>query len=250
MAEPIASNIAQATTVAKQEIVQDSNELHNAVNTALKNEEGGSKVHVFNPDMSAEAKKAEAMKGIQVPHLREKTAPPPLATDIGSTDNKKVAEILSKSSNTTTTNTSQPPAANKTSPPATSATKSATPGSFEQDSVKPGIPDWYNVGWTGFSKLPNPGDEKAMAEFSKTHNPEEIKELYSKSRESNGVYEDDFITQFIDEKFYGEWYHNCGVVFIAIFFTWLLIKLRFGLISCFITGAFFGMSHTTRGIKQ
>jgi Ca2+-dependent lipid-binding protein len=232
MAEPIDTNIAKADTTAQRELVQDSNELHKAVNTALKNEEGGATVHVFNPEMSAEAKKAEAMKNVQVPQIvKEKD---PLATDIGSTDNQKVAEALAKSSSKPTT-----PQPTTASPPSTS--KSATPGSFVQDALKPGIPDWYKVGWTGFSKLPNPGDEKAMAEFSKVHNPEEIKEIYSKSRESNGSFEDDFITQFIDEKYFGEWYHNCGVVFVAIFFTWLLIKLRFGLFACFITGAFFGM---------
>lgn len=231
----MAELITDKTT--SKEVAQESNDLHQAINTALKAEEGGTKVHVFDPDMSPEEKKAEALKNVDVPQIKKDKAP--LATDIGSADNEKVAEALSNVPTITTTpppTSSSPP--KKASPPPTA--KSTTPGSFVQDPLKPGIPDWFHVGWTSFSNLPNPGDENAMAEFSKTHSPEEVKELYAKPRESNGSYEDDFIAQFINEKYFGEWYHNCGVVFVAIFFTWLLIKLRFGLFSCLITGAFFG----------
>lgn len=218
MAGLIPSNGVPASGISntKEELVQESNHLHQAVNTALKNE-NGAPVHTFDPDMSAQDKKAEAMKNAS--NIVDPKSP--LATDIGSTDNKKVAEAFSD------------PLAKSTSP------SKKTPGGFVEDPIKAGIPDWYNVGWTAFSNLPNPGDEKAMAEFSKTHNEEQIKETYYQSRSSNGEV-DDFIAQFISEKYYGEWYHNCGVVFVAIFFTWLLIKLRLGLMSCLIVGAFFG----------
>lgn len=216
--------VASLANVTKEEIVQESKDLHQAVNTALKNE-GGAPVHTFDPDMPAEDKKAKAMKDVPVSTILEPTVP--LATDIGSTDNKKVAEAFAD------------PLTNSNTKSSTSTPNKKKPGSFVEDPLRAGIPDWYNVGWTAFSNLPNPGDEKAMAEFSKTHSEELIKETYYKSRSSNGEV-DDFIAQFIAEKYYGEWYHNCGVVFVAIFFTWLLIKLRLGLMSCLIVGAFFG----------
>jgi hypothetical protein len=198
--------------VQKDVVAEESKQMHQTVNSALKSESGGAPVHTFDPDMPAEKKKAELMK--DVPQIIEPK--PTLATDIGSTDTKQVAKALETSSG------------------------SKTPGAYVNEPIK-GLPDWYNVGWTDFSNLPNPGDEAAMAEFSKTHTPEQIKQLFQdRSRPSNGDYENDLVAQFLEEKYYGEWFHNCGVVFVAIFFTWLLIRLRFGLISCMIVGAFFG----------
>lgn len=192
MAGPIApvtnaANNGNTPSITKNEIVQESKDLHKAINTALENEAGGAPVHTFNPDATAEEKKQEILKSAA---------------------------------------------------PTTATTVKKTPGSFVKEAA-PAIPDWYNIGWTAFSNLPNPGDEKAMAEFLKTHTPEQVKEAYYNSRSSNGNV-DDFIAQFVNEKYFGEWYHNCGVVFVCIFFTWLLIKLRLGLMSCFIVGAFFG----------
>jgi hypothetical protein len=264
MAEPIAA-VNAGTTASKNEIVQESKDLHQAINTALKNEEGGTEVHVFNPEMSPEDKKAEVLKGVQVPTVPNNT--PTLHTDIGSTDTKKLVEAINNAppagiAPTSTARPASPPptppnqaAPNQITPKTLPGRKAAvdskttstdksvknnkTPGSFVDEPVKKVIPDWYNVGWTDHSTLPNPGDEKAMAEMKKPMTDEEIKEHYYHSRSSNGDY-NDFLSEFINEKYYGEWYHNCGVVFVAIFFTWLLIKINFGIVSCFIVGAFFG----------
>ncbi|CEP18365.1 hypothetical protein [Parasitella parasitica] len=213
----------------KEAIIDESKQLHHELNTALKSEEGGAPVHVFNPDQSAQQKKEEILENApKLPTVvTDKKA---LTTDIGSTDTGKVAETVSNSSN----NNKQP---------------SKTPGAYVEQPVpiKSGsLPDWYKVGWTGFSKFPNPGDEKAMAEFAKTHSPEEIKQIFEdRSRSSNGEYGSDLVAQFISEKYFGEWYHNCGVVFVAIFCTWLLIKIRLGLMSCLIAGAFFATYYRT-----
>jgi Ca2+-dependent lipid-binding protein len=206
--------------IQKDAMVEESKQAHEAVNSALKAETGGAPVHTFNPDTSAEKKKAELMKNVEIPQILEPKSA--LATDIGSADTEKVTETLTES------------------PKEEASTASKAPGAYADVPIK-GLPDWYNVGWTDFSNLPNPGDEAAMAEFSKTHTPEQIKQLYEdRSRPSNGDYENDLVAQFLDEKYFGEWFHNCGVVFVAIFFTWLLTRVRFGLMSCFIVGAFFG----------
>lgn len=216
----------------KEAIVDESKQLHQAVNTAMKSEEGGAPVHVFNPDLPAEQKKDELMRNApEIPTVADPIShKEALTTDIGSTENKKVAETVSKSINNNNNNKQT----------------SKAPGAYVEQpvSIKDGIPDWYSVGWTGFSNLPNPGDEKAMAEFAKSHTSEEIKQIFDdRSRSSNGDYASDLVAQLVSEKYFGEWYHNCGVVFVAIFFTWLLIKIRLGLMSCLIVGAFFGKCH-------
>ncbi|KAG1446953.1 hypothetical protein G6F56_009414 [Rhizopus delemar] len=123
--------------------------------------------------------------------------------------------------------------------------KDKVPGAFVTEPIRDKLPDWYHVGWTDFSRLPNPGDEQAMSELTKTHSVDQIQELYRGARTTNGDDMNDLISQFINEKYYGEWYHNCAVVFVCIFFTWFLIKLSFGLISCFIVGAFFATYYRT-----
>ncbi|CAO0794357.1 unnamed protein product [Mucor circinelloides] len=228
---PIAANPQQQQPQQKEAIKDESNQLHQQLNTALKSEQGGAPVHVFNPDMPAEEKKDALLKNApEIPTIAEPLKhSEPLTTDIGSTDNDKIAETLSKPVNG-------------------DKQTSKAPGAYVEQPVpiKGGIPDWYNVGWTGFSNLPNPGDEKAMQEFAKTHSPEEIKRIFEdRSRSSNGDYASDLVAQFVNEKYFGEWYHNCGVVFVAIFFTWLLIKIRLGLMSCLIVGAFFATYYRT-----
>lgn len=106
---------------------------------------------------------------------------------------------------------------------------------------KNGMPTWYNVGWTGFSHLPNPGDDEAMTEFAATHTPDEILDIFTDySRSSHGDYSSDLIAQFIPDKFLGQWYFNCGVVFLAILLTWILTKCHLGLFTCLVVGSIFG----------
>lgn len=232
MSDPNTFPVAADPQQQKKAMADESNQLHQQLNTALKSEQGGAPVHVFQPDMPAEAKKDALMQNApEIPTIMEPSEhiSAPLATDIGSTANDKVAETLARPVNNSN---------NKQT--------SKAPGAYVEQPVpiKGGIPDWYSVGWTGFSNLPNPGDEKAMQAFAKTHSAEEIKRIFEdRSRSSNGDYASDLVAQFVNEKYFGEWYHNCGVVFVAIFCTWLLIKIRLGLMSCLIVGAFFGKCH-------
>ncbi|KAI9258242.1 C2 domain-containing protein [Sporodiniella umbellata] len=179
---------------SKEVIKDESSQLHKTVNEAIKEE--GAKVHVFDPDMSAEEKKQQALE--QAPQ-------------------NTLIDALKKE---------------------------PLPGAFVHEPLNK-LPDWYRVGWTGLSSLPNPGDEEAMSHLVKTHTAEQIQELYRGARATNGDEMNDLISQFINEKYYGEWYHNCAVVFVCIFFTWFLIQLRFGLMSCFIVGAFFATYYRT-----
>ncbi|KAI8973424.1 C2 domain-containing protein [Mycotypha africana] len=198
----------------KEAIVEESKELHNTINNALKSQSGGAPVHVFDPDMPAQEKKDEMLRNANMPDITE-----PLRHV--STAEKKKADKTTKAASASGAYANEPVLIN-------------------------GLPDWYKVGWTGFSDLPNPGDGAAMAKFAQHHSENDIKQLYNdRSRSSNGEYSKDLIAQFVSEKFFGEWYHNCAVVLIAIFFTWLLSKFRFGLMSCLIVGAFFATYYRT-----
>ncbi|KAI9485787.1 MAG: C2 domain-containing protein [Benjaminiella poitrasii] len=208
-------------------VVSESKELHNTVNEAIKST-SETPVHVFDPDMPPEKKAALASS--KQPSSAAVPALKPLATDIGTADTEKVAEAVS----------SKPPP----TPPTHAPANPAPPGAYVDGPLK-GLPLWYRVGWTGQSSLPNPGDEKAMAEFSKTHTAEEIQQFFKDRFSHPSSIDEDLLTQFIQQKYYGEWFHNCGVVFVAILFTWLLTKLRLGLMSCLIVGAFFATYYRT-----
>jgi hypothetical protein len=223
-----------------QGIYDDSQEIHEKVNEELKEEAAGTgaTLHTFHPDAAPETKRQEALDkaGVEMPNIRNmipgKETPPTLTTDIGSSDNQAVADALTNTDTVAETPTRLVSNTDTKEGP-------TTPGAFKSGPAK-GLPDWYKVGWTGFSDLPNPGDEIIMSEFSKVHTSEEIQELYKGSRGSNGEYNRDVLAQFVNEKYYGEWWFNVGAVFISIFFTWLLIKCGLGLMSCFVVGAFFG----------
>ncbi|KAI7907367.1 C2 domain-containing protein [Cokeromyces recurvatus] len=226
--------------ITSEAIIEESKELHNTINKTIQ-ATSDTPVHVFDPEMPPE-KKADLVSSTNTTPIKA-----PLATDIGSADNEKVAEaIVSKPS-------SPPP------PPPIHSTKdiNTPPGAYVDTPISNnGLPSWYRVGWTAQSNLPNPGDEKAMSEFSQTHTAEEIQHIYkdrysrpssSSSFKPNSItnQQEDLLTEFIPDKYYGEWFHNCGVVFISIFFTWLLTKLRLGLMSCLIVGAFFATYYRT-----
>jgi hypothetical protein len=97
----------------------------------------------------------------------------------------------------------------------TTATKE-TPGAFTK------IPNYYRSGWTAFSTLENPGGSIQLRAAE--------------------IPEDPFGDQ-LKESWYGEWWHNAGVLFFTGFFTWLLIKMGGGLASVMVVCAFLGALH-------
>lgn len=147
-----------------------------------------------------------------------------LPTDIGTTNKDDVAAAIASAS--------QKPVAQ---PPTPTPTKKdddskSVPGSFA------------NVGWTAFSKLPNPGDEEALEVLAKNHTPEQLSDLYKGTRPdtTQDSLSNDVLATYLKENYYGEWYHNTAAMFFAVFFTWLLTRLGGGLFVCFIVGAFLG----------
>ncbi|KAL0092399.1 C2 domain-containing protein [Phycomyces blakesleeanus] len=190
---------------------QQSIDAHKAVNDALKADPNGNTVYSFNPELSPEQKKAQAEENTQQVKTVLKSAS--VKPTIKSTPDDKALDT--------------------------------TPGSFTNKSQN-GIPEWYSVGWTAFSTLPNPGDEKAIKELSQKLGPDTVAELYKGSRAQSGAGDqNDLLAQIISDKYYGKWFHNGAALGAAVVSTWLLTMFGFGLLSCLIVGAFLATYYQT-----
>ena len=145
-----------------------------------------------------------------------------LATDLETSDANQVKQALANAS-------AKPVAAALPSPPA----EKKPPGAFGKPA---------QAGWTSQSKLPNPGDEKAMDEMNKVFSTDALVEMYKGSRNSTGAeaLSNDLLAQYMKESYYGEWYHNSGVLLFSVVFTWAITKLGGGLMACLVIGAFLG----------
>ncbi|KAI9485092.1 C2 domain-containing protein [Zychaea mexicana] len=183
-------------------------------------------------ELSPAEKAARAKESIQSTGLskafengQHKHAKGQLATDLETSDSAQVMQAVA--------NASAKPVARPPSPPQES---NRPPGAFGGN--KPQQP--AQNGWTSFSKLPNPGDEKAMEELSKAFNTDALVEMFKGSRDSNGSHalNNDLLAQYMKESYYGEWYHNAAVILFTVVFTWLLTKLGGGLMACLVVGAF------------
>lgn len=123
-----------------------------------------------------------------------------------------------------------------------SSSPPSAPGSFQKSNGN--LPDWYNVGWTSFSDLPNPGNEQDLETLKKTlgGSSDALVETFSTARPDKGSSKHDLISHFLSEAYYGEWYHNAGVMIFAVASTWAQTKLGGGLMGCLVIGAFLGKS--------
>ncbi|ORZ23286.1 C2 domain-containing protein [Absidia repens] len=131
-------------------------------------------------------------------------------------------------------------------PPATITTTTANaPGSFQKNNGD--LPDWYNVGWTSFSELPNPGQEQDLETLKKKlgGSSDALVEAFSTSRPDKTPSKRDLISHYLSEAYYGEWYHNAGVMIVAVASTWAQTKLGGGLMGCLVIGAFLGTYYQT-----
>lgn len=66
---------------------------------------------------------------------------------------------------------------------------SSVPGDFPA-SQAPTIPDWYKIGWRAVTGIDEPSPEGVEKE--------------------KGI-----LMQFIDEQYYGDWYHNSAIIIVA-----------------------------------
>ncbi|ORX55786.1 hypothetical protein DM01DRAFT_1321135 [Hesseltinella vesiculosa] len=125
---------------------------------------------------------------------------------------------------------------------------SPVPGEFKDKRERNhGLPEWYKVGWTAFSELPDPAFEENVDGFKKELNDstEAVAAKYSTARPDKPVEHTDMLSQYLSEAYYGEWYHNAGALFVAVASTWIQTKLGGGLMGCLVIGAFLGTYYQT-----
>ncbi|KAI8070792.1 C2 domain-containing protein [Gongronella butleri] len=125
---------------------------------------------------------------------------------------------------------------------------SPVPGEFlDKRERNHGLPDWYKVGWTSFSELPDPAFEEHVDALKQELNGsvDAVAERYSTARPDKPIEHTDMISQYLSEAYYGEWYHNAGAMIVAVAGTYLQTKLGGGLMGCLVIGAFLGTYYQT-----
>ncbi|CAO3654409.1 unnamed protein product [Mucor hiemalis] len=171
-------------------------------------------------------KKAAAEKKAEVvlDSMPKLTADVSMSNDQGTNDSKTLANAIASAEAKPT----------KSTAPATPIKKS--PGSFEA-----------KAGWNAFSQLPNPGDEKAIEELGSKLGLDSLINMYKGVRTPPSVHDNnqDLVSQFLKEAYYGEWYHNTAVMLFTVVFTWLLTRLGGGLMACLVIGAFLATYYQT-----
>ncbi|KAG1468857.1 hypothetical protein G6F56_003596 [Rhizopus delemar] len=114
-----------------------------------------------------------------------------------------------------------------------------SPGSFSTTTN-----DENKVGWNAFSKLPNPGDEESLETLANHLGLDEVINMYRGVRTESKDPED-IVSKFLNEAYYGEWYHNAAVMLFAVTFSWLLTRCGGGLMACLVVGAFLATYYQT-----
>lgn len=197
---------AQAQAQAQAQEAQHLAQKH-VENTA------GTTVHTFDDSMTPEQKKEQAEKRIPADMLPSKELnqePGAMATDVPSVDAEQIRLAAASAEK-------KPTAPTATIAKSESQQQKSTPGAYTK------IPNYYRCGWTAFSTLENPGGSIQLRAAE--------------------IPEDPFGDQ-LKESWYGEWWHNSGVLFFTGFFTWFLIKMGGGLASVMVVCAFLGELHT------
>lgn len=204
----------------------------NPVVALQKESQQGAAVHAFNPDASPQ-EKAEQAKA-NAPSAVSGTLPTAGATAVVTDIDPKLAKGHGKIPSISVTSEEDKKAlekkndAKEAAADAAAATKghtkgapsaasvasakstSSVPGEFPDEPAAPyEIPDWYKVGWTALA-----GDDPA-----------------AKANE-RGLME-----EWLSDMWFGQFYHNAGIIIFAILSTYLSAKLGGGVGWLFIIGA-------------
>ncbi|KAI8372518.1 C2 domain-containing protein [Choanephora cucurbitarum] len=184
------------------------------------------KVNDFKDTLSPADKKAEAEKQASVvlnnaPSLKAKAH---MQNDQGTNDSQTIASAIAAAEAKPVKSQVQP--------------QETIPGAYTSEKKD------TSVGWSAFSKLPNPGDEAAISELSTQLGLDTVISMYKGSRTS-AIDENDLTTKFLNEAYYGEWYHNAAVMLFSVVFTWLLTRFGGGIYACLVIGAFLATYYQT-----
>lgn len=191
----------------------------NQANKQVEKAAGAANIHAFDEEQTPEQKKAQAQEALPSTFKGKDTGgkAESMPTDVGTSNASDVAAALDAASK---------------APKATTTTSQPAPGAYptQKDSR---IPDWYKVGWTSFSELPNPGEDSKVEQYKAGM-------AASAQPVDNNEKHQDMLAEFLKESYYGEWYHNAGAILVTVLFTWILARIGSGLMSCLVIGAFLG----------
>jgi Ca2+-dependent lipid-binding protein len=172
-------------------------------------------------ELTPEQKKALAKEkaSVVLESLPKKDGAPTLTNDQGTNDAATLAAAISAAHNK----------------PTKEIPRQNTPGSFAKKENP--------FGWNAYSSLPNPGEEDKVTELNDKLGLDSLINMYKGHRSTDE--QQDLLAQFLNEAYYGEWYHNSAVMLFTVVFTWLLTRFGGGLMACLVVGAFLATYYQT-----
>ncbi|KAG8929500.1 hypothetical protein FRC02_005514 [Tulasnella sp. 418] len=174
------------------------------INLAEEDLSKGAAVHTFDPDASPDSKAATAGKAatalkpitgdaeaqaISVDGAASGPLPPPTIT-IEDVDKAVAKEEDEKAT-----------APSPTKEPEVPAGEQGMPGAIKSEPYK--IPDWYKVGWRQATGVDNPSPTPVQRDH-------------------------ETLAAWVNEMYYGQWYHNAAIIIFAVAATHILTLLRLG----------------------
>ncbi|OCH88587.1 tricalbin [Obba rivulosa] len=175
-------------------------------------------VHTFDPDASPEQKAAAAGKGKEKLKRAKDDAGPSGREVAVDTGNSNVIPTITVHDVDKAADSTSPvsPAA----PSPASSGEASVPGAIPAGPA-PAIPDWYKVGWQAVAEAGTPiiseGEEKEMSTLA----------------------------QFVNEQYYGDWYHNAALIVAAVVIAHFFTRFNFGWGWLFLLLAFCNTYYTT-----
>ncbi|KAF8640747.1 hypothetical protein AX17_000398 [Amanita inopinata Kibby_2008] len=168
-------------------------------------------VHSFDPDASPSEKAAVAGRArdkLQSVKTDSKAADGVEVLSVDTAASSMLPTITIEDADEPSTTTAQAAADTVKKPQEAEEETQRLPGDISAQSVE-AIPDWYRIGWREMSGVDDPlveGEAK----------------------------DEQVLNIFLSEQFYGQWYHNAGVIVFAVISSHFLTRFNLGWASLFI----------------
>ncbi|KAI0080049.1 tricalbin [Panus rudis PR-1116 ss-1] len=177
-------------------------------------------VHTFDPDTSPQEKAAEAGKGAeQLKGVNDTSALGDREVPIDTGNAHVVPTITIHDVDKVASEEARADEEEDDLSPPPSPMDPQPPGAMPAAQVAE-IPDWYKVGWRAVS-----GIDQSAPKGAAKHKA--------------------ILEEFINEQFYGDWYHNCAIIVVTVIVTHFMTRFNFGWGWLFIVLAFCNTYYST-----
>ncbi|KAF9452575.1 transmembrane protein [Macrolepiota fuliginosa MF-IS2] len=180
-------------------------------------------VHTFDPDAPPQAKAAAAGRArdkLDSVAADDRSLPAGKELKLDTGRSSAVPTITVEDHDKPQPKVTVPDGAQSPPPVEEDAVSNGLPGAMPTGPA-PAIPDWYRVGWRQVSGI----DDAPLTEGEER---------------DRGI-----LDQFLNEQFYGAWYHNAAVIVVAVFASHFLTRFGFGWGWLFILLAFCNTYYST-----